>query len=137
MSQKRIENRKKVHIAFDIETYTTLSEIAAKKHMTVTELCRTYIYEGISGKICEDNLNIITKVIREQLQVQLKPSVERLAALNVKTGIMAASSTYLTAETLASFVPTEKRKAFDESYEKARKKAIYYMRSKTDDEETM
>lgn len=134
-SKRSSDKRKKVNIGLEDEVIEQLTLIAAKKNITPTALCREYIYQGLSGQLCENNLDIITKILREQMQAQLKPSVERLAGLVVKTGIMAASTNYLSAEALASFVPDNKKREFDEAYALARKKGIYYMRSKPTEDE--
>lgn len=124
--------RKRINITFDEETYRTLKTLAAKDHVSIATLVRQYTEEGITGKVTQDNIDFISVILREQLVNILTPQVERLASLSAKTCIEATTATYLTAETIAKFVPGEDQEDMREVYEKARKKAIATIRVKTE-----
>lgn len=63
----------------------------------------------------------------------MQPSVERLAALSAKTCIQASTAAYLTAETIARFVPDEFQEDVQQVYEDARKKGVRYTKAKSFD----
>ena len=129
------KNRERVTVTLDADTYRQLKNIADKNHISIAEAMRRYIDAGLNGTLSESNINYISAIIREQLRIVMQPSVERLAALSAKTCIQASAAAYLTAETIARFVPLELQDDVHTVYEDARKKAVRYTKNKTGDEE--
>ena len=119
-------------------TYVTLTEeldqaikaTALKKGISESQVIRECVEEQMKVQASLDNIDLITKIVREQLQMLMDGYVERLASISAKGTIMSATSTYLTAETLSRFVPLELQMEYQEAYEKARKKGIAYLKSK-------
>ncbi|MDO5572302.1 MAG: hypothetical protein Q4F97_12690 [Bacteroidales bacterium] len=120
---------KRINVTFDEVTYNTIQLIADRNNISMSELVRDYAYQGLKAQVGIDNIDLITKIIREQLSAILNPSVERICALSAKTGVMAATSTYLNAESISRFVPDELQEEYTITYEKARKKAIAYIKT--------
>lgn len=106
-----------------------------KMDISMSELVRLWTMEGLAGKLGRENLDVITKIIREQMSSILQPGVERLAALGAKTCTMAATSAYLNAETISSFVPEHMRRDIEEVYNKARVKGMIYTKQKLNERE--
>lgn len=128
-------NRERITVTLDKELYTQLKNIADKNHISLSEAVRRYVQAGLNGSLSETNIDYICKIVREQLRVVMQPSIERLAALSAKTCIQASAAAYLTAETIARFVPEELQEDVQLVYEEARKKGVRYTKSKTADED--
>jgi predicted DNA-binding protein len=127
------ENFYKTTIRLDKETYEQLNEIAKNKDESLAFIIREHIKKGLAKEYVDESKDIIATLIREQLEIVLKPSIERLAALSSKSGHMSATATFLNVQALMDLVPTERRKDVRPMYESARKKAAEYMRTRTED----
>jgi len=125
--------RVRITVTFDSETYKYLKNISDKNHISISETVRRYTEAGLNGNLSESNINYVSTIIREQLRNVMQPSVERLAALSAKTCIQASTAAYLTAETIARFVPDEFQEDVQQVYEDARKKGVRYTKAKSFD----
>ena len=129
------KDRERVTITLDKTTYTQLKNIADKNHISISEAVRRYLDAGLNGSLAASNIDYISNIIREQLRIVLQPSIERLASLSAKTCIQASTAAYLTAETIARFVPVELQEEVQQIYEDARKKGVRYTKIKSFDED--
>lgn len=123
----------KTTIRLDKETYNQLNAISKKTNESLAEVIRQVIKKGLANEWVDENKDVVAHIVREQMEVVLKPHVERLAKLSAKTGIMATTSTFLNVQAFQDLVPAERRKEPRDMYDKARKKAIEYMRTKEED----
>lgn len=110
------------------EEYEEIKRLASIKHVSMSEVCRQYIIQGLNGTITQDNLDFIVPVIRTQLKSILDPAVERLATISAKTCVQSGTAAYLSAEAILKFVPPDQQLEVEESYEAARKKAVRYLK---------
>lgn len=124
----------RINVTLDEDTYMQIKAIADKNDISLSEVVRQWTYEGLNGQVSADNLNLITRIIREQLSSILNPKIERLAALSAKTCTISATATFLTAETINKFVPPGKTEDMKTVYEKAKQKGILYTQNRTTDE---
>lgn len=126
------DDRGRINVTFDIDTYNQIKAIADKNKLSMSEVVRDWALQGLNGTLTQKNLDVLVPIIRDQLKSIIDPAVNRLATLSVKTCIQAGASAYLSAEALHSFVPEERSEDFLISYENARKKAVAYAKSKSD-----
>lgn len=119
-------------ITFDDELYNQVKLIADKNGISIAETVRILVGQSLDGELSKSNLDYISKIIRTQLRDVLQPSVERLAALSAKTCVQAGTAAYLTAETIAKFVPDDLQEDVMDTYERSRKKAVAYTQQKGD-----
>ena len=122
-------------ISFDEETYTQIVKISEKTGKSYADVVRSLVQESLNVKVTTENMDFICSVIRSQLKSVLQPSVDRLAALSAKSCVQSATASFLTAETIAKFVPEHLQVPVKEEYEAARKKAVLYTKQKYDDGE--
>lgn len=120
------EDRGRINVTFDIESYNQIKLIADKNHISMSEVVREWSMQGLNGTLTQKNLDVLVPIIREQLRSILDPAVNRLASLSAKTCVQAGAAAYLSAEALHSFVPPERSQEFLEAYESARKKGVIY-----------
>lgn len=121
---------KRINVSFDPDTYDHIMRLAAQRDESMSDIVRLYTEEGLQGKLNSDNIDFIAGIIREQVKNTMQPQIERLASLSAKTYMEAATASLLTAETIAKFVDDSQQEAFEEVYEKARKKALATVRKK-------
>ena len=122
----------RISVTFDDEVYQQLKLIADKNGDSIANTIRELVQHSLDGELTAANLTFITNIIREQLKDVMQPFVERLAALNAKTGVQAGAAAYLAAEAIAKFVPDNMQVEVTETYEQARKKAVSYMQRRGD-----
>lgn len=127
-TKKKRENGSRINVKFTKEDYDTISGIAAKRGVSMSEVVREWVLQGLNGTLTEDNMEFIVPIIRQQLQEILSLQVERLAALSAKTCIQAGTSAYLTAEVISRFLPENRQIDYQEAYDQARKKAVKYLK---------
>lgn len=132
MNNDENSNRERINVTFTTDTYNQIKLIAHKQNISMSEVCRRWIVDGLNGTLNADNMDFLIPIIREQLKSIIEPSVNRLAALSAKTCVQAGTAAYLTAETISKFVPPAERMDILDSYESARKKAVHYLKNKAD-----
>jgi|GEM_PF-664155 len=122
-----------VTVKFDQKVYDQLFKISEKKGESLSDTVRDLINLGLAERVYEENTSLIARVVRQQLELVLKPHTERLAALSSKSGHMSATAAFLNVQALMDLVPKENRKDVRVMYESARKKAVGYMKTKAAD----
>ena len=122
---------KRLSVSVDDQLYEKITNIANKTGDSTAETMRKLMRIGLTEKITEDNTDLIANVVRSQMEVVIKPHIERLAKLSSKTGHMASTATYLNVQAFQDLVPPERKKDVRHLYEKARKKAFKYMSTPT------
>ncbi|MCT4584038.1 MAG: hypothetical protein N4A54_03850 [Peptostreptococcaceae bacterium] len=124
---------KRYSLSVDDKTYSAIKTISETTGQSIAEVSRTLIEKGLASEWVDENTDLVAKIVRQQMEIVMKPHVERLAALSSKTGHMASTATFLNVQAFMDLVPTEKKKDVRSLYDKARKKAVEYMRTKAED----
>lgn len=130
------EDRKRINVTFDIDTYEQIKKIAHKENRDMSDVVREWTIKGLNGTLTEDNLEIIIPALRDTVKNILEPMMERQISLTAKTCIQSGTATYLAADAILKFVPKEQREEVRESYDRARKQAVAYLKSRTNMDET-
>lgn len=120
-------------LSIDMKTYKELSEIAKNRGESLANIIRENIKKGLASEWVDENKDLLSMLIRQQMEVVIKPHIERLAKLSSKTGHMSSTAAFLNVQALMDLVPKERRKNVMEMYENARKKAVKYMKTNTED----
>lgn len=89
------------------------------------ELGRKLIQQMINEGAIETGIDEIITIIRSSLKDVIKPTEERLAAINAKTAIASATSMYLNTQVIAEMGHDAVK-----MYEDARKKAVTHTKAK-------
>lgn len=116
-------------IRLERETYLELKRISQSENESLAETIRKVIQLGLSREWVGENKDVIASIVREQMQVVIKPHIERLAKLTSKSGHMSATAAFLNIQSLQDLSPVERRKDPKEMYYKARKMAADYMKT--------
>lgn len=131
MKEKKYNKR----LVFSVtdEMYDTVEKLAAQRGCKIAEVSRDLLKQSLDQKVMAANMDLITNIIKTQVDMAMKPHIERLASLEAKTAMASATSMYLTAETLEKFVAPEERVRIQDAYNAARKKASEYIRGKSNE----
>ena len=115
--------------------YDAIERMAKNEGTSISDVMRELIDRALTEKVTEENTDLIAHIVKKQLEVVLKPHVERLAVLSSKGGHMAARATFLNVQALMDLVPPENRKDVRAMYESASKKAVAYMHMPVEEDE--
>jgi len=107
-----------------------LDVIAAKQHITTSELIRGYIDKGMNVDKTASDIDFIRKQIREELEIMIKPQVNRLAKLLMRIGMMTVSFCYFTSKIVHLFVPLQERTSYEELLAKCKHEAAVYLNTR-------
>lgn len=120
-------------VSVDDETHEMILLYVNKKGLSLSEGSRELLKKGLALEQSSESLDLISSVVRSQVDASMKIHVERLARMISKTGHMASTSTFLNVQALQDLVPVERKKEVVTLYENARKKAVVYFKKSTDD----
>lgn len=121
---------KRVTITFTDKQSELIENISIKRNTSFADVVRELCDEALKIQANTDNIDMITEILDERLRSILKPQVERIVAIAVKGAIMSSTSTFLNAQALVDLVPQDKRREFNDIYEKARLKGIAYVKNR-------
>jgi hypothetical protein len=129
---QRVKTIPNIRMSFAVfeKMKTELDTIAAKRHITTSELIRDYIDKGMNVDKTASDIDFIRKQIREELELMLKPQVSRLVKLLMRIGMMTVSFCYFTSKIVHRFVPFTDRASYEEVMAEAKHNAAAYMSMK-------
>ena len=119
----------RISITLEPETYRQISNMAKKENKDLSVIGRELIEDALNAEVCQENLDFLSTIIREQLSAIMHLYMEHDLRLLSKTCMQAGTAAYLCAETLSRFVPDGKRLDFAAAYEKAQKKSLAYLKT--------
>lgn len=105
-----------------------IKAIALVEDKDVSVLVRSVLNEFIQCYHAERGIDAITGTIRRVIRDELKPVENRMAKLSAKGAVAAATSMYLNVQTIQDMGKNDAV----ELYDKARSKAVYYIRKPDD-----
>lgn len=118
----------RIYVTLTEETNNAIKAYALRNGISASQVVRECVEEQMKIKMGEDNIDTITKIIRQQIDIIFEKNIERIASITAKGTIMSATSAYLNAEVLARFLPVELQLDYQEAYDDARNKAIQYLK---------
>ena len=107
-----------------------LDVIAAKRHISTSELIRDYIDKGMNVDKTTSDIDFIRKQIREELDLMLKPQINRLAKLLMRIGMMTVSFCYFTSKIVHLFVPLSERTSYEQLLSECKHQAAVYLNTR-------
>jgi hypothetical protein len=120
-------------LRLDKKTFDELNRIAQSRDESLADVIRKIIRKGLAMEFIDESEDIICTIVRKQIDIAIKPHIERLAKLASKSGHMSATAAFLNVQALIDLVPKENRKNVKTMYDNARKKAVEYMRTRTEE----
>jgi hypothetical protein len=109
------------------KTYDALRQIAAVQGKPVSELIRKYISDGMNADKTSQDIDFIRRQIREELEIILKPQINRLAKLLMRIGMMTVSFCYFNSKIVHIFAPLRDRTSYEELMTECKHNAAAYL----------
>ena len=109
------------------KSYDALRQIAAAQNRPVSELIRKYISDGMNVDRASADIDFIRKQIREELDIMLKPQINRIAKLLMRIGMMTISFCYFNSKIVHRFVPFTDRTSYEELLAECKHDAAAYL----------
>lgn len=116
-------------VYLDEETYQEIDALAAKRHIKPAALMRELITKGLSIEKSKEDIDFIRQQLREELEQQLDPYLNRIIRLQVKMGTMSVASA-MASTRLLSKVRLESGLTYHELLEDIKKEAGAFLRVK-------
>lgn len=113
-----------VHVRVDEDTKENINSLAASRGITQAEAVRQVFREYFSSDFATKSLDVITTIVRSVIRSELKPVENRMAKISAKSAIAGATSMFLNIQTLDDLGKHDSV----EMYQKARKKAVAYVK---------
>ena len=109
-----------------VDTVDSLNLLAAKNHSDMSKEIRRFIDKGLSIESYEDNLELISGVIEQELSVQIKKLGNRLAGLINRLTIISAAGYYTNITIMSELIDRDLYSSFEKIESAARKRALKY-----------
>ena len=93
----------------------------------MAEIVRGFIKGGMDIERSKEDIDFIRKQIREELDIMLKPQINRLAKLLMRIGMMTVSFCYFTSKIVHLFVPIRDRTSYEELMAECKHNAAAYL----------
>jgi hypothetical protein len=118
-----------VNVRFMESDLENLDMFLANKGMKRSEFIRKATFDAMNPMLVEDNLDVVRKVIKTELEAIINPKMERMIALEVKSCLSSIATNMMTAQTYTEFIDIDSQADFMEIYNKAHKLAVQEMKN--------
>lgn len=130
MSKKELKNLPpRIAVQFNTHDYELIKNISEKEKESLGGVVRKLVKQSLDLKVYQENCDMLCQLLTQVVKNTQQPEFDRLSALLSKSTIMSATSAYLNAEAISSFVGVEYQQDTKIAYEKARLKAVKYTKS--------
>ena len=120
----------RMSIAITKQLKGELEALAVKQHIPTSELVRIYIARGMNIDKTASDMDFIRTQIREEINLALKPQINRLAKLLMRIGMMTVSFCYFTSKIVHLFVPFTERTSYEELMRESKHDAAAYLNTR-------
>jgi hypothetical protein len=117
--------------------YEALKKYAASKHLTMADVVRAFVQKGMSIESYTQEIDFLTSIIRQEINIAIGGLSNRLAGLVSKDLIMSAAAYYSTIAIITDLIDTNRYTTFREIEKKARQLAVEYTKMKLTDAEKL
>jgi negative regulator of replication initiation len=118
-----VELNRPIRIRIDEELDSMISAIAVRRGETKAEVIRRLLRKGVEEENAKDSIDPVAIAVRKAMADVLRPVEERLAKINAKSAIAAATVQYMTMQ-----LYHDMGKDAMALYEEARKRAVAFVK---------
>lgn len=116
-----------MRIRLDKDLDNQLNALAIRRGESKAELCRRLLRKAVAQEIAQDSIDPVTIAVRQAMADVLKPVEERLAKINAKTAIAAATAMYTNMQVYSAMGKDARA-----LHEAARKQAVVFVKQPHD-----
>jgi len=106
---------------------------ADREHISRNEQIRKYIEKGLSIESYEENIDLITAIIRQEVDSSIKALGNRLAGMINRMTIISAAGYYANIAVVSDLIDADRYSSFEKIERIARKRALAYANMKSGD----
>lgn len=118
-----MESRERITIRLKCSDYEKFKKLSVKNDISMAELARKFILSGMNIEASKTDIDFIRENLREEIDLALDKSTNRISGLLYKAGIYSVTSALLNSEIIKNFVKV-KDEADIEKYMNCKEKAI-------------
>ena len=117
-------------VVFPTGTLEQLDKLASKSGWSTSSVIREAVDKYLDIQSYTDNIDLITNIIRQELDCSIKNQTNRLAALINRLTIISAAGYYTGISTVADLIDRDRYSSFEKIENLARRKALLFANSK-------
>ena len=133
MIQKQTVRTERISLHLPTDTVESIKLLAAKNHTDMSKEIRRFIDKGLAVKSYEDNNDLISGIIEQELSLQIKKLGNRLAGLINRLTIISAAGYYTNITIMSELIDRDLYSSFEKIESAARKRALAYANQKNAD----
>ena len=118
-------------VVFATEALEQLEKLAGKKNIFTSDLIREFIDKGIAVNSYEDNIDLITTIIHQEIETSIKGLGNRLAGMINRITIISAAAYYANIAIVSDLIDKDRYSSFEKIEKLARKRALMYANMKS------
>jgi hypothetical protein len=115
-------------VVFPADTLEQIEKIAAKKNVYASDVIRDFVNKGLSVTGYEDNVELISGIVRQVVSAEIGRQANRLAAMLFKIGVITAGGYFMSARIISDVINPSMQEDFKDINSNARKLGIDYMK---------
>ncbi len=121
-----------VTIRLDNETLEIIKELSIKNNSDVSKEIRSAIEKHLDVEIARQNIDFVTDLIRQEINISHKKLGNRLGAISNRTNIVTATIYYLLIAVLTDLIPKDLYTDFEEIQQRAKRYGLEFANSKSE-----
>ena len=112
------------------DKYKAIQKLAAKGHENMSAVVRDFIDKGLDVQGYKDDLDLITRIMRREIRVEIGAQAHRLASMMFKIGAISSSNYFLAVRMLADVINPSMQEDFKSINSRARQLGEEFMSMK-------
>jgi len=120
-------------VVFSTETLEQIDKLAIKKNVYASEIIREFIEKGLAVNGYEENIDMITDIIHQEIEASIKSLANRLAGMINRLTIISAAAYYANITIISDLIDKDRYSSFEKIEKAARKRALSYANMKSGD----
>ncbi len=121
------QKTKRVTIHLPIETVKKIEKLATKNNQDTSKEIRKAIDGYLNIQATKDDIDFISKIIRQEVKVEIEKQANRICAMIYKIGTISAANYYLSSRALTDLINPSFQVDFKDMAEHSRKLGLLYM----------
>ena len=128
--ERKIEKAIQMTVKVSPKQYKAIQKLAAKSSENMSEVVRGFISKGLDIQGYKDDLDFITKIMRQEVTAAMGVQANRLRQIIYKMGVISASNYFLSVRMLADVINPSMEQDFKDINTNARKLGEDFMEMK-------
>ncbi len=120
-------------VVFSTDTLEQIEKLAIKKNVFASDIIREFVEKGLTINGYEENIDMITAIIHQEIETSIKSLANRLAGMINRLTIISAAGYYANIAIISDLIDKDRYSSFEKIEKLARKRALVYANMKSAD----